>query len=221
MSELRQNPWISILTKPKKTIREIVELNPNHRLLILSIIYGFCVFLGLAQQLKLGESMSLISIVISAIIFSPIIGYALFSFSSWLILLTGKLIKAKGSFKQIRSVAAWSNVPIIVNLIGWILLMLVFNKTIFEDFTAKEVLSSAKIGFFLSVGFIQLIASVWSVVIYINALSEIQGFSILFAILNIVMAIVACVLILLALSSVFNLAFGSLLSEPIVSLELF
>jgi hypothetical protein len=219
MSQLGQNPWFSILKEPKKTIRRIVDFNPNHRLLILSIIYGFCVLLGFAQQLKLGEKMSLISIIASAIIFSPIIGYIFFSFSSWLIYYTGKLIKGAASFKQIRAAIAWSNVPVVVNLLGWIVLILIFKKMIFEDFS-KEILSSAKLSVFFAVVFVQMIASVWGIVIYVNALSEVQGFSILYAILNILFGIVAVFLIFFLISLLFTWT-GIAFAEPLVSLKFF
>jgi hypothetical protein len=68
MANLGLNPWKSILTKPRETIRSIVGYNANYRLLVLSIIYGFNSMLGIAQKISFGERLSGISMIILAVI---------------------------------------------------------------------------------------------------------------------------------------------------------
>jgi hypothetical protein len=215
------SPWFSILTEPKKTIRSIVDQNPNYGLLILSIIYGFCAFLGFAQLLRLGEKLSIISILIPAIILAPIMGYILFTFCSWLVFFTGKLIKGVAPFKHIRAAIAWSNVPLIVNALTWILLIIIFDKKIVEDFSTKEILSTPSIVLLLGVKFVQMIASIWSLVIYINALAEVQSFSILRAILNVILSMILGFLIVFLLSLALSGPCSYFFNEPVIALEIF
>ena len=187
-SKLDLNPWVSILTKPKETIRAIIEYNSNYHLLILSMIYGFSAILGIAQRFKAAEKLDFISIIIPAIVLSPLWGYIIFSISAAFIYFTGKLIKGKAKYKEVRAAIAWSNVPSIVSVILWFFLIFSFGGNLFANFAAKESFSTAQIWVVFSVMFVMFIVSIWSLVIYINALAEVQKFSVLKAILNIIMS---------------------------------
>lgn len=196
-SKLDFNPWSAILTKSKKTIQAIVKINPNFHLLLLSFIYGFGAILGLAQNMKLGEKLDLISIIIPTIILAPLWGYIAFSVSSWFVFFTGKWLGGKAPFKHIRAAAAWSNVPSLVSSLLWILLIAFFGLKLFGDFTVKATFTTSQIWMVFSVMFVQLVASIWSLVIYINALSQVQNFSILRAISNIILSALVVIIILL------------------------
>lgn len=180
------NPWISILTNPRRTIRTIVDSNPNHRLLILSAIYGFSSLLGIAQNLRLGDNLDNISIIIPALILAPIWGYLLFTLSSWFLLVSGRWLKGEGNYKEIRSALAWSKVPMIATILMWIILLILFKKELFQS-SSQEIISSGKLMSLFLVLLIQLTASIWSIVIYVNTLAEVQKFSILKAIANILL----------------------------------
>lgn len=213
-SNLGFNPWSAILTKPKETIQAIVEFNPNYHLLLLSMIYGFSALLGLAQNLKLGEKLDFISIIIPAIILAPLWGYIAFSVSSWFVFFTGKWIGGKAPFKHIRAVAAWSNVPAIVSAFMWLLLLFIFGHGIFQDFATKPELSAAQVWTVFSIMFVQLIASIWSLVIYINALAQVQQFSILRAISNIILSFLVVLAIIVLFSLIFKWTCAPFFNAP-------
>lgn len=188
------NPWRSILTKPKQTIRMIVDYNPNYRLMILSAIYGFSSLLGIAQNLRLGDNLDSLSIIILSLILAPLWGYLLFSLSSWFLFICGRWLKGAATFKEIRAALAWSKVPMLASIVLWIMLIILFKKELFQSNGSQEVFSGFKIILLLSILMVQLIASIWSIVIYINALAEVQRFSILRAIGNIILVIIVTAL---------------------------
>jgi len=70
-----------------------------------------------------------------AIILSPLWGYIIFSISSYFIYFSGKWISGEAKYKEVRSAIAWSNVPMIGNIILWIGLFIVFGTTIIKDFS--------------------------------------------------------------------------------------
>jgi hypothetical protein len=201
-SKLDSNPWRGILTKPRVTIKAIVGYDPNYHLLLLSMIYGFSAILGIAQNLKLGEKLDIISIIIPALLISPIWGYLFFSISSWFVFFTGKWLGGKAEYKHIRAALAWSHVPTIVTDFLWILMIIFFGKALFQDLS-KVVSSTLQIWGLFSILFLLLIASIWSIVIYINTLSEVQKFSILRTISNLILStlLVAIIAIIIALVS--------------------
>ena len=109
-----RNPWLSIWTKPRETIRAIVEKNPNYRILPLAIIYSLPSLFLAAQKLSLGTTMNGWIIVVLCLALSIPIGWLGFCVNSFFLLLTGKLLKGQGSFRTIRAAFAWSSVPNVV-----------------------------------------------------------------------------------------------------------
>lgn len=182
------NPWLSIWTQPRATIRRIVEENPNRSLWLLAAIYGFVSLINNAQTLALGQSIHIGIISFLVVILAPFWGYAFFSIWSAIVCLVGKLFKGQASFAKIRAAYAWSCVPFIFNLILWVALIIIFGQKLFMLNTISEQISEPLMLFMFFVLVARLVLAVWSLVIYFNALAEVQQYSVLKAILNVVIS---------------------------------
>ncbi|NGX44480.1 MAG: hypothetical protein K1060chlam3_00647 [Candidatus Anoxychlamydiales bacterium] len=199
------NPWLKMWVKPKTTIRKVVDCNPNFRLFWLSAIYGIVSLLSSSQSFALGHRFHFFLILFLCLIVAPIWGYIVFSVSSFFIFLTGKWLRGRAKYKEVRSAIAWSNAPMIVNIFLWILLLSIFREDILRNFPASFVfLKSQRVVLFLIL-LCQLVVSVWIIVLYINALSEVQKFSIGKAVLNILIAIVIFASVFFAIALVYFL----------------
>lgn len=193
-------PWISILTHPRQTIQKIISYNPNYLLLMLSFIYGFPWILNLAQTASLGRTYPQMQIIIAGLLLAIPIGYIAFSFFSFLYLWLGKLIQGRGTFLTIRSAVAWSNIPNAISIAIWIVFMMLFRNSLFNDAAANAP------GFsnYAMVAFIiQLICSIWAFWILLHTLSYVQKFSLWKALLNIVLVFLACFILTFALSFIY------------------
>lgn len=188
MKETPRHPWLSIWTRPRATIAEIVASHPNRSLWVLAAIYGFSSLMNLFQSGSLGSKMGVVPILILAVVFSPLWGYVAFSFWSWFVSWTGKWFKGKGPYTHIRAAYAWSCVPMVFQIPLWLFLVAVFGRKLFTAFPEGAALgpSEASLLFFLLIG--KVVLAVWSLVIYVNALAEVQKFSILRAIGNLIAA---------------------------------
>lgn len=185
--KLGLNPWLSIWVKPRKTIRALVEFNVNYRFIIMCALYGFYNMLQFSQVFALGQTTALWMILLFAVILAIPAGYIAFNFSSFLTFLLGKLIKGKGSFKQVRAATYWASVPMIVTLVFWIFMMIAHGNTIFvPGFETHLVGTAATIS--MVIGFAQVGLSIWGLVIFLHALGEVQGFSAWMALLNLFLA---------------------------------
>jgi Yip1 domain len=204
------NPWFRMWIKPRDTIRKIVDFDPNYRLYFLSAIYGFVSLLGTSQGLALGRFWNLLLVLIFCLVLSPIWGYIVFSISSFFIHICGKWIKGKGSYKEVRSAIAWSNVPMIVNVFLWIIMIVIFQQDVINEFPGEIVISQSQRAFLVFTFAVQIIVSIWILVLYIISLSEVQKFSIGKAILNILIAFVIFVVIFFVLSLIFFLIMKSM-----------
>jgi hypothetical protein len=185
---MKGTAWRSIWTHPRETIRQIVKENPKRSLFYLAAIYGFAALLSTFQSLALGSHISAMAIFLIALIFSPLWGYIVFSVWSWVVMWTGKWLKGKGDFQKIRAAYAWSCVPLIGSGIVWILLILLFGASLFLNPPVDQFLPRAGALLLMGLLLAKVVFSIWSLVIYLNALSEVQGFSILRAIGNVIIA---------------------------------
>jgi len=183
-----QSPWASIWVHPRATIVRIVAENPNRSLWLLAAIYGFSSLLNMFQSISLGSALGPLPILIIAIIFAPIWGYIAFAFWSWMVSWTGKWFKGQGTFQTIRAAYAWASVPLIINIPLWLLMIFFFGGQLFLNFPEGYLLSDGQITLLFFILISKVILAVWSLVIYLNALSEVQNYSVLRAILNVIVA---------------------------------
>lgn len=214
---MEKNPWIEIWSKPRETIRDIIQHNPSYNIFILSAIYGFPALLSLAQYLLLGKVFTLLPILILSAILAPIWGYIFFSFISFIIYQVGKWIGGIGKYKEVRAVLAWSNLPMIVNVIAWLVIIGIFGILLFQGLGDKIQLSRWEIFLVLFLLLAQLIALIFSIVLFFRMLSEVQAFSIWKAILNTILALIFLLVVLIVLAIVVKGACSPYFKEPLVT----
>lgn len=185
---IETNPWKTIWTEPRATIASVVAQNPNRYLWWLASIYGFSSLLNTFQSILLGVNVSLLGIFLLAIVFAPLWGYVCFSVWSWVVSFTGKWLKGVGTFQQVRAAYAWSVVPLLANIPLWFVLAAVFGQQLFTNFSESTVVTNGQVSLLFAILIIRIGATVWSIVIYINALAQVQQFTILRAIGNVLLA---------------------------------
>ena len=179
------NPWLSIWTEPRGTIRGIIDTNPKYGFLLLSAVYGLPIAFNIAQSLSFGTAIPLWTILIAALISCIFIGVLGISISAWILLVTGRWIQGKGSFQTIRAAVAWSQVPNFVTIIMWAVLFGVFTSQVFSKGFSETQFIGFEAGIVFIVFLVQTIISIWSFIILLKTLGEVQGFSAWKALLNI------------------------------------
>ncbi len=197
------NPWLSIWTEPRKTVRSIVNTDPKFGFVILSGIYGFPMALNLAQNFSLGASIPLWAILIGALIICILLGMIGITISTWLLHFTGRWIGGKGSFQTVRTAVAWSNVPNVVTILMSLIVVAMFGRAMFNAAFSATHFMGTQAGIIFIVFLLQAVASIWGFVILIVGLSEVQGFSVWKALLNVLIPFVIVVAIVWLLGWVF------------------
>jgi hypothetical protein len=197
------NPWLSIWTEPRKTIRSIVDTDPKFGYLLLSAFYGLPFAFNLVQSLDFSSAVPLWAILIGSLVVCVFLGMIGITVSAWLLHICGKLIGGKGTFPTVRAAVAWSNVPNAVTILMWAVLLGIFGAQVFSKNFAEMQFVGYQAGVLFLVMLIESIASVWGFIILLSALREVQGFSIWKAILNIVIPFVAVFAIIWLASKLF------------------
>lgn len=171
------NPWIAVWTKPRETIQQIVDTNPEEFVLLLSVVAGFGEVLNRASMKSLGDNLEWPMIVVIAAIVGPIGGIVGLYIGGALIRWTGSWMGGEASSQNIRAAIAWSSVPMIWALPLWIPELALFGNELFTSETpnldANPSLAYALIGF----GAIDVIIGVWTMVVFLKCLGQVQGFS--------------------------------------------
>lgn len=206
---MEQNPWLSVWTSPRATIGRVIRENPDRSLWWLAAIYGFSSLMNMFQSASLGSKVSTGGLLLLAVILSPIWGWICFSVWSAFVAWTGKWLKGAGNFKTVRAAYAWSCVPIAINVPLWLLMVILFGHQLFLNFPNAHLMPSATVMLLFFISAIKLVVAVWSLVIYINALAEVQNFSVLRAILNVVIAAVIMTVLLFVVWGLLGFLTGS------------
>lgn len=181
------SPWLSIWVKPRKTIRAILSENPNYHLGILSAIYGLHYLFYSSQFLSLAIVAPAWLITVVSLVFALPVGYIVFNLTSFFIFLLGKLLGGNGCFKHIRSAFAWCAVPYAISLILWFIVIGFFGDPVFmlafPGTTPAHHLLLFQVCLLLQMGI-----GLWALVLLVNALAEVQRYSVWMSLLNLIMA---------------------------------
>lgn len=176
-------------TEPKKTIRRVIDTNPNSKLWLLSIIYGLPMMFYYAQQASLGQNNHIPLILLVCVMGAVIFGYIGINIGAFFLYFTGKWIGSKSSFKEVRASIAYANVTNIVSIAIWFLLMaLVGNQVFMVDFPYAASVGAMS-GIMSLIFIVQFVVAIWSLVIFIGALAEAQRFSNFKAVINVLLPI--------------------------------
>lgn len=190
-----KNPWLSMWTKPRETIRAIVSFDPKYQFPLLAAIYGFPMLLNFAQSLSLGMNAHWGIILLIAAVLATFAGMLGILITSALLHWTGKWLGGKSTFLEMRAAVTWSNVTNIVTSATWLILALTFGQLAFvENFSSLAFMGWEKLLIFV-LFLIQAVVSIWSIVIFIKAVAEVQGFSAWKGLLNLIIPIIMIILV--------------------------
>ena len=179
------NPWISIWTKPKLTIAQIVKSDPEKMVPLLAMLAGITQVLSRASSRSSGDQIELAYILLLAGIMGPISGVISLFLVSALISWTGKWIGGAAPQVNIRAAYAWSGIPSICMLVLWLPELILFGQELFTSETlhldANAFLSYVYMGF----GVVEIVLFVWGFILFLACLSQVQGYSVWKALLNV------------------------------------
>ena len=202
METTPMNPWFSMWLHPRRTIRRIVETNPDRLVLLLAAVGGIVEALINASSDSKGENMSLQAILLTSLIGGPLMGVIGLWLGGALLRWTGGWIGGQADSRRIRATLAWANVPLVWSLLLWIPALLLFGAELFAAATpildASTMLSGLYMVFSFGIG----IVSIWAFVVFLHALGEVQGFSAWKALGNSILAGLVVLVPLLAIVGV-------------------
>ncbi len=169
------NPWLTVWTQPRATIRGIVESDPTKNVLLLSAIYGIATTINNAMSKNGGDALSMPALI-AVFLIGGLIGGLLWNVVWGAIMLwTGRWLGGQATYTETRAALAWGAVPYTVILVLSCGMMIVFGLDLFRsvDIETVPLLPVALIG----LGLVQVVLGIWSAVLMIKCLAEVHQYS--------------------------------------------
>jgi hypothetical protein len=168
------NPWLHLWTRPRTTMRFIINRNPRKIILWLAIIGGIISTFAFVDLHALIRTKFVALLFIVLAVLGAVMGIIHLYFSGWLLKLTGSWLGGKGSFIDLKCAVGWSNYPFIVANIIAIL----------------SAISTPVLWLLTILSLLTLILIIWAFVIFMKLIGEAHQFSAWKALLAFLIAIV-------------------------------
>lgn len=169
-------PWLAIWIMPRKTIRQIVDADPDRHVAILAVLSGVARALDIAAKQMLGDMMSLKDMLIICVIGGIVGGVLWLWLRGELYRWTGSWFGGKATAREVRAAVAWSSIPDVVMLLTFILIIAFFGHDWFTS-SSYWVYNPFALHLILGLAILGATLLVWRMVLFIKCLSEVHRFS--------------------------------------------
>jgi hypothetical protein len=190
----KNNPWLTIWTSPRETIKKIVAKDPNQSIWILASIIGFGYLYDLAMELP----GFVVLVLLPMAVLSPFLGMVLLNIEAWIYLKVGEWLKGRAKFQVVRAAGAWSSIPMIP------LIPVIMGLELIPFIRDVSISSAAfLVSLYIALLTVLFVLIVWSIVIQIGTISQVQRFSICRATVNVMAALIMSTILWLIIRSIF------------------
>jgi hypothetical protein len=170
-------PWTSIWSRPRATLRQILETDPRRSVFLLAALGGIAGALDLATASGTGEAYP-IPVTLAIALAGGALGGVLFLFVfTPLVRVAGRWLGGRGETTDIMAALAWANVPSIWSLLLWLPRGALLGEETFR-LTPSVIEGNPPAALFL--GFLNLaqtLIGLWGFVITLKCLGEAHRFS--------------------------------------------
>ncbi|MEJ7639792.1 MAG: Yip1 family protein [Singulisphaera sp.] len=171
------NPWRSIWTRPRATIRYLVKNDPDRNVLLLAVLGGIVNSVGRASQRSMGDTIPLGGVLIACLIGGTLGGPITLYIGAALLGWTGRKLGGRADARKVRTAMAWSSVPLVVSGLIYVPMILLFGKELFTSETPKLDANPVMAMMVMAFVAVQVLLAIWSFVLFLKCLGEVHRFS--------------------------------------------
>jgi len=168
------NPWISIWTKPRQTIRQIVETNPTRGVLPLALAAGISTALMQAMDSLIRAGLGPPVALSIAVAVGAVMGVVWLYLFGWLYRWVGGWFGGQAKNAEVRAAIAWVEVPTFAIVLCWALLVL--PSFLAGRSAAGEAHPLAAVGV-VAFALAAFAIGIWKLVLACHTVGEVHRFS--------------------------------------------
>ncbi|WP_426091136.1 Yip1 family protein [Flavobacterium sp. DSR3-2] len=196
--------FLKLLTSPREAFKFINDYKYEKHLYILLFLAGMVRTFDRASMKNMGDNYSIWTIIAICVIFGGLFGWITYYIFSALISWTGSWMNGKGNTESILRVFAYAFFPSIFILILLIPQIAIYGNELFKsDNDLYNLVSIESIVLYIML-FIEFALGIWSLVLCVIGISEVQKLSIGKSILNLLLPAILFVFIILILVLLFQ-----------------
>jgi Yip1 domain len=201
----RESPFLTIWTRPRATMRSIVDTNPSFLVLPIAMVGGILEAVQFEAMLGAGAQLSVPVIWLIAVVVGPPLGVVLLYVGAWLVQLSCRRLRGQADSTLVRSALAWSSIPLLATFPIWIMRSILLGRELFT-FEKLSFFSNVSLAYTLAATVIlEVVLQIWWMVVTVKALGEVQRFSAWKALNSLLLLIVPpiALLVILAVAAYF------------------
>jgi hypothetical protein len=182
--------FAKIWTSPREVFKFINTYKYEKYVTILLILAGISRTFDRASMKNMGDNFSIWGVITFCIIIGAIFGWITYYIYSALISWTGKWLNGKGNTNSILRVLAYALIPSIISLPLLIPQIAIYGNEIFKS--EGDISSGGTISNIFVYGsmFLEFGLGIWTIVLCVIGISEVQKLSIGKSILNLVLPVI-------------------------------
>jgi hypothetical protein len=201
-----ESPFLTIWTRPRATMRGIVDTNPYLHVIPLAMVGGIMQTFARSVQRNAGDTLSLPAILALAVLVGPIGGLIGLFAGGWFMRTTARWLGGRATPYESRAAIAWSTVPVLVTLPVFVAQIALFGRELFTRETPTIDSNPAFRILLMASGLLEVIMGIWSFVVLLKGTAEVQGFSAWKALMSLIL-IGLVIIVPIALLVILALAF--------------
>ena len=172
------NPWLSMWTRPRATMRQILDTNPRAWVHRLAILGGICELIGAhipdTPPFPVISSGAMLAFKCVA---GACAGLLLLYLGSFVVWMTGRWLGGQGTFVEVRAASAWPNVLALWGALLWLPLIAYLGIQGFNINPESFMDDSVGLMLFAPVLAIGVVLSIWRFIVALKCLGEAHRFS--------------------------------------------
>jgi hypothetical protein len=179
--------FTKIWTSPRMVFKYLDDNKYDKYIYVLSMLGGITIAFDRAANKSLGDDIPLILVITICLIFGGTLGWITYYLCAALINWTGKWLNGQGDTNSLLRMISYALLPSIVTLVILIPQIVLFGNGIYQsefDITSNGLFSTI---IYYSSATVEIVLGIWTIVLFVIGISEIQRFSIGKSILNIVL----------------------------------
>lgn len=196
--------FIKLLTSPREAFKFINDYKYEKHLYILLFLAGMVRTFDRASTKNMGDNYSIWTIIAICVIFGGLFGWITYYIYSALVSWTGDWMNGKGDTQSILRVFAYAFFPSIFILILLIPQIAIYGNELFKSDNDLYSLASMESIVLYVILFVEFALGIWSLILCVIGISEVQKLSIGKSILNLLLPAILFVFIILVLVLLFQ-----------------
>ncbi len=169
--------WLSILMRPRATIRVLADQGSLRHVILLAVLGGFAHTVLRSFVRRAGNLFTIRILLVLCAATGVVLGMAGVFLGGLLFRWTGRWFGGRASAREVRTALAWSAVPRVWALLLWVPLLVYFHGDLFRAKSLQMGPHAPGEIVLKVVGVTQLVFGAWSLVICLLGIAEVHRFS--------------------------------------------